>query len=171
MPGPRYAELTATAGRYKDLAAENYGRIRELAETLRTEFCAYLGSDTPPCVRLVPPGGPFEPKDYGDGAFSIPAKGFQPLGPISFGLAVRVTDSGDWLRAVLTCRKEGDTFIVRVEGGPRHEFDLPLADQEPAAFLDMLYEHLLNWFKLSIDDYEHGQYGQREIGFDFFRAA
>ncbi len=171
MPGPRYAELIETAGRYKGLAAENYSRIRELAETLRSRFCDYLGSDMPPCVRLVPPGGPFEPKDYGDSAFSIPAKGFQPLGPVSFGLAVRVTDSGDWLRAALTCRKEGDKFIVRVEGGPRYEFDLPLDGQETLAFLEILHAHVMNWFKLSIEEYEHGQYGQREIGFDFFRAA
>ncbi len=163
----RYAALTALATRYRALAAENYARTRALAESIRGGFCSFLYSQDPPCVMLVPPFGPFEPKAYGDAAFSIPPHGFQPLGPIQFGLAVRVGGQSDWLRVVLACFKEGDRFTVDIYGGGEHRFSLPLDEQNPVDFFAALYAHLESFFAAAIDDYEHGRYGSRDMGFDF----
>lgn len=170
MASEHYDVLSDLVARYRALSAENYARVRRLAEQLQSGFCGYLGAEPSPCVLLVPPGGPFEPKNYGDQAFSIPPKGFQPLGPISFGLAVRVSATGDWLRLALTCRKEGEAFTLRIEGGAAHTFTLPLADQDPSDFYELLRVHIENWFERAIADYEVGDLGDREIGFDFFGA-
>jgi len=166
----RYEELINTAARYGELAAENYMRIRSLAEAIQSGFCSYLNSPKPPCVLLVPPVGPFEPKAYGDAAFSAPPRGFQPLGPVRFGLAVRVSDKGDWVRIILSCFKEGETFTVDLADGGEHRFPLPLHEQDPMEFFGALHTHVLDFFRDAIDDYEHGGYGQREIGFDLLPA-
>lgn len=170
MTDMHYRDLLAVADRYRMLSQENYDRIRMIAEELRAGFCAYLGAEGPPCVLLAPPSGPFEPRDYGDQAFSVPPKGFRPLGPISFGFAVRVSEPGDWLRLVLTCQKEGEFFSVRIAGGGAYTFELPLSKQNPREFYDMLKAHLIGWFERSVSEYEHGAYGERAIGFDFFEA-
>ncbi|MGD2131479.1 MAG: hypothetical protein PVI23_01730, partial [Maricaulaceae bacterium] len=138
----RYDRLIALAGRYRALADENYARIRALAEALQSGFCAYLNSARPPCVLLVPPQGPFEPKAYGDQAFSVPPEGFRALGPIAFGLAVRVSEGDDWLRIPLSCMKDGETFQVSFGEHGHHRFALPLADQDPTEFFEALYVHV-----------------------------
>ncbi|MEL6387116.1 MAG: hypothetical protein AAFR00_07175 [Pseudomonadota bacterium] len=163
----RFEELLATVESYQALAAENYNRIRGLAESLREGFCAYLGATDGVCVHLVPPAGPFEPKPYGDGAFSVPPRGFRPLGPVAFGFAVRVSQGTDWLRLTLECRKAGDTFTVEIQGGAEYEFALPLADDDPKPFYDALFAHIQSWFAQRIERYEQGDYGSRDIGFDF----
>jgi len=166
----RYEELTSAAARYGELATENYTRIRSLAEAIQSGFCSYLNSGHPPCVLLVPPQGPFEPKAYGDGAFSAPPRGFQPLGPVQFGLAVRVSDKGDWVRIILNCSKEGETFTVDLADGGEHRFPLPLHEQDPMEFFGALHTHVMDFFGRAVDDYQHGRYGQRDIGFDLLPA-
>ena len=109
----RFEELISTVSHYQSLAAENYTRVRSLAEELREGLCAHIGSKDGVCVRLVPPAGAFEPKDYGDQAFSVPPQGFRPLGAILFGLAIRVSTGTDWMRVTIECQKIGDEFIAR----------------------------------------------------------
>ena len=163
----RFDDLLATVETYQDLATENYDRIRRLAEDLRQGLCDYMGAADGVCVHLVPPSGAFEPKAYGDEAFSIPPRGFRPLGPIAFGVAVRVSRGTDWLRVTLECRKAGDTFTVKIQGGPDCDFTLPLSEQATEPFYEELYNHIHSWFALRIERYEDGDYGTREIGFDF----
>lgn len=167
----RYETLLATVDEYQALAAENYDRIRKLAEELRAGLCDYLGSSDGICVHLVPPAGPFEPKAYGDSAFSLPPRGFRPLGPIAFGLAVRVTKGADWLRLTMECRKSGENFKVQIAGGQEYIFTLPLANNDPKPFYEHIYEHVHNWFAVQIARYREGEYGTREIGFDFADTA
>jgi hypothetical protein len=166
----RHAELLETVTRYRQLAAENYVRIRTLAETLRDGYCAWLESEGPPCVLLAPPQGAFEARDYGDQAFSVPPRGFQPLVPIQFGLIVRVTEANDWLRVTLSCVKSGDAFSVSLSDGRRYEFQLPLEDNPPEAFFDMLHAHILTWFSARSEEYLKGEEPLRPIGFDFSRV-
>ncbi len=163
----RFDELIATVETYQGLAAENYDRIRRLAEELYSGLCAFMESSDGQCVQLVPPVGPFEPKPYGDKAFSLPPRGFRPLGPVAFGLAIRVTRGTDWLRLTLECRKIGERFIVRVQDGEDYEFKLPLAETDPEPFYQHIYDHVLDWFQSRIDRYKDGDWGTREIGFDF----
>ena len=163
----RFDKLIETVETYQALAAENYDRIRLLAGEVRSGFCDYLGSGDGVCVHLVPPTGQFEPKEHGDKAFSLPPRGFRLLGPISFGLAVRVSREQDWLRLTMECRKIGETFIVQIEDGSEYEFRLPLTDADPQPFYDHLYNHILLWFAGRIERYKDGDYGTREIGFDF----
>ncbi|MET0545792.1 MAG: hypothetical protein ABWZ40_05745 [Caulobacterales bacterium] len=165
----RAKELAKVVTRYRVLSAENYVRIRTLAEAIRDGFCAYLGSEGPPCVLLAPPVGPFEPRDYADAAFSAPPAGFQPLAPIAFGLIVRVTPQGDWLRVVMRCAKEGETFRLSIAQGLDYSFKLPLAAGAPQDFLEALYVHLRDYFQQAIDSYEQGEYGEHLIGFDVIR--
>lgn len=163
----RFDDLVAIVETYQALAEENYNRIRRLAEDVRTGLCNYLDAGDGNCVHLVPPGGAFEARPYGDQAFSIPPRGFRPLGPVSFGLAVRISRKSDWLRLTLHCRKTGDTFVVQIEEGSEYEFHLPIqvADSEP--FYDHIYSHMMGWFQDNIDRYGEGAYGARAIGFDF----
>lgn len=166
----RFEELISTVSRYQTLAAENYIRVRSLAEELRAGLCAHIGMKDGVCVRLVPPAGPFEPKDYGDQAFSIPPQGFRPLGAIQFGLAIRVLGENDWMRVTMQCQKIGDEFIAQIVGGEEYRLNIPLADNDPEPFYDHIYEHVLEWFQTQIERYEAGDYGSREIGFDLSRG-
>ena len=156
----RFDELITTVEAYQALAAENYNRIRSLAEEMRAGLCDYIGAADGMCVHLVPPKGPFEPRPHGDQAFSLPPRGFRPLVPISFGLAVRVSKAEE-------CRKVGEVFIIEIEDGAKFEFRLPLRDQDPEPFHAHVFSHVLNWFQENIERYEVGDYGTREIGFDF----
>ncbi len=165
----RFETLLETVETYQALAAANYDRIRRLAEDLREGLCAFLDARDGVCVRLVPPYGPFEPKPYGDKAFSVAPRGFRPLGPVSFGLAVRVTKGTDWLRLTLECRKLGDRFEVEIKGGSTYTFELPLAETDPTPFYQAVFDHVHLWFADKIERYREGDYGTREIGFDFAR--
>lgn len=165
----RYKELISTVAHYQKLAAENYSRVRKLAEELRAGLCAFIDSGDAVCVLLVPPAGQFEPKDYGDKAYSLPPKGFRPLGPILFGLAIRVSEGTDWMRVTIECQKIGETFVTRIAGGEEYTLSIPLAENDPEPFYAHIYEHVTDWFQTQIDRYEAGDYGAREIGFDFSR--
>ncbi len=165
----RFDELKALASTYQDLASENYARVRQLAEEIRGGFCDYLNASDGICVQLVPPIGEFQPKPYGDAAFSVPPRGFRPLGPIAFGLAVRVSGGTDWIRITTQCQKIGDRFVLDIQGGESFTLELPLTEQESSRLFDYLFTHLMDWFRSRIDHYETGEYGTREIGFDFSR--
>lgn len=167
----RFEDLISTVAHYQALAAENYSRVRSLAEELREGLCAHIGSTDGVCVRLVPPAGTFEPKDYGDQAFSIPPKGFRPLGVIQFGLALRVSTGTDWMRVTMECQKIGDNFIAQIVGGQEYQLSIPLKDNDPEPFYDHIYAHVLEWFKHQIERYEAGDYGGRDIGFEFSRST
>ena len=165
---PRLEALTAAAGRYGALALENYAQIRNLAEAVSTGFCRYLGGEKV-CVHLVPPTGAWAPQPYRSGAFSVSGQGFLPLEPISFGLAVKVSATGDWLRFVLTASKSGPDFDIAIAGGKGFAFHLPIDQDQLEDFFAHLHGHLLSWFEERADRYEHGEYGGRDIGFDFLR--
>ena len=163
----RFDQLIGTVDEYQELAGENYNRIRSLAEELRIGFCDFLDAGDGVCVHLVPPVGQFQPKPYGDQAFSIPPRGFRPLGPVAFGMAVRVSRGTDWLRLTLECRKIGDVFIVVFEDGSEYQFSLPLKEADPEPFYQHIFSYIRNWFADHIERYREGDYGTREIGFDF----
>ena len=172
---PRLQALFDIAQTYGELSFENYAIIRNLAETLRDEFCAWL-SETPNCVYLVPPEGRFSAKNYQSAAYSVAGKGYLPLKPISFGLAVKVSPDKDYMRLQMNCRKEGDAVHVRIE--KEREMRVPLLQgDEPVdrAALEPLftaiYEYLTGYFQSRIDDYDHGRYGTTEIGFDIQRMT
>lgn len=167
----RFDELIATVETYQALAAENYARVRQLAEEVRAGLCDYIDAPDGICVQLVPPHGEFEPKPYGDKAFSMPPRGFRPLGPVAFGLAVRVTHGTDWIRVTTQCQKIGDHFILDIQGGESFKLTLPLTKDDSTTLFEYVYGHVLYWFQSKIDQYQQGEYGTREIGFDFSREA
>ena len=165
----RFDQLVELSETYQKLAAENYARVRQLAEAVRGGLCDYIGAKDGICVRLVPPVGDFEPKDYGDQAFSMPPRGFRPLGPIAFGLAVRVSRGTDWIRVTAQGQKLGNFFILDIQGGESFRLSLPLGENDSKELFEYVYNHVLNWFRSQMDQYEKGEYGTREIGFDFAR--
>lgn len=167
----RFDELIATVETYQALAAENYARVRQLAEAVREGLCDYIDAKDGICVQLVPPMGEFEPKPYGDQAFSMPPRGFRALGPIAFGLAVRVSRGTDWLRVTAQGQKIGDHFILDIQGGESFKLSLPLAEDDSRVLFEYVYQHVLNWFQSKIDQYQQGEYGTREIGFEFSREV
>ena len=166
----RFEELTETVEAYQSRAAENYDRIRKLASELKEGFCAFLGSGMGVCVHLVPPTGPFQPRTDLNTAFSVPPRGFRPLGPVLFGMAVRVSKGTDWIRVVMHCHKQGDKFTVHVDQGPSYTFSLPLEDHTPTEFYQILFEHIKSQFTEAIDRYDRGT-DARSIGFDFTEAS
>ena len=173
--GERLRALFDVAQEYGERSFENYARIRGLAETLRDEFCAWL-SEEPGCVFLVPPEGRFSAKNYQSAAFSVAGKGYLPLKPISFGLAVRVSEDKDFMRLKMTCRKEADIMFVRMERGPeikvhQPDDDTPLDTDDMEPLFQAIYQHLLDFFQNRIDDYDNGRYGTQEIGFDIQRMT
>lgn len=162
----KFEELLTSVEAYQTRVTENYDRVRRLATDIKDGFCAYLDSKDGVCVHLVPPIGEFQPRTDLDKAFTIPPRGFRPLGPISFGLAVRVTRGTNWIRVPMHCRKLGDRFTVFLDGGPSYTFSLPIADHDPSPFYDMLYDHIAKQFTDAVDHYDNGE-DARSIGFDF----
>ena len=162
----RFEELIETVDGYQKRAGENYDRIRRLATDLKDGFCKYLGSGKGVCVHLVPPVGPFQPKTEIDKAFTIAPRGFRPLGPIAFGLAVRVTKETDWIRLAMRCHKLGERFTVYIEGGPTYTFQLPLAENDTTEFYDILFAHIKAQFTEAVERYDRGS-DARSMGFDF----
>lgn len=164
----RFQILSEAANAYGERSFDNYAQIRSVAEKMQAGLCAYLNYGKK-CVFLVPPQGPFKEQNYGSGAFSVSGKGFLPLEPISFGLGVRVSETGDFLRIVLQCRKEGDRINVQVEHNKTYELDLPVTQKELQIVLEGLYQHILHWFTDRVERYDHGNYGTSDIGFDILR--
>lgn len=163
----KFDALLERAAEYQELAKEHYDRVRRIADGIQSGFCKYLASSDGVCVHLVPPQGAFQPKEYGDAAFSMPPRGFRHIGPIAFGLAVRVTRRTDWLRMTLICSKKGDSFEVSIVDGGSHKFDLPFTDDDHQDFYEKLYDHITSWLDDKIKLYQDGDYSSRSIGFDF----
>lgn len=166
----RLEKLAEAAQTYGNRSFHNYSQIRNVAETLRDEFCLFLDEDRI-CVFLVPPTGPFAAVNAGSAAFSVSGKGFLPLEPISFGLAVAITKFGDYMRLVITCRKEGGKMFISAGKGREHTLNLPINDIEMGALIEGLYEHLMDYFQDGVDSYDNGDYGNTDIGFDILRMG
>ncbi|MBI1340703.1 hypothetical protein GC169_10920 [bacterium] len=162
----RFHELIDTVARHQELAEENYRRVRLVAEGVRSGLCEYLDARDGECVRLVPPAGPFQPRSYTDEAFSMPPRGLRAIGPVVFGLAIRVSRGTDWVRLVLRCTKEGEQFRVDLAEGKSHVCTLPFTEADHQDLYEMIYRHLLSDFEDQVRDYQVGQYGGQEIGFD-----
>ncbi len=163
------AKIEAAAEQYGLRSFDNYAQIRSVAERLRDGLCEYLAPGDK-CVFLVPPQGAFGPQNFGSGAFSVSGKGFLPLEPISFGLSVKVSSSGDYMRLVVNARKEGDRIFLRIENSLHIDLDLPIKKEKLEPVFIKLTEYLQNWFQSRIDHYDEGDYGGADIGFDIQRA-
>lgn len=169
MPSSKLEKLAEAANVYGERSFDNYAQIRSIAETLRDGLCAWLDNEQQ-CVFLVPPQGPFQAQNYQSAAYSVSGKGFLPLEPISFGLAVKVSPQGDYMRLVLTCRKEGPKMFVLVENNISHSLDLPPSEEALQGLYQGLYDHLMTWFTARVEQYDHGEYGTTDIGFDIQRV-
>ena len=169
-PLTRAEALAEIAGEYGDRALANYTQTRNLAINLRDALRDYLCHETD-CTYLVPPTGKFGARDYGSEAFSVTGKGFLPLEPISFGLAVRVSGKKDYIRINMNVRKEGETLYVTPDQRKPRRITLPLEDAEIQELAEYIYEYLVDWFASRIDRYDNGDYGNSDIGFDIVRAA
>jgi len=165
----RLSRITKAATVYGERSFSNYAQIRSVAESIRDGLCAWLDSKKQ-CVFLVPPQGPFTAQNYRSAAFSVSGKGFLPLEPISFGLAINISGEGDYMRLILTCRKEGDKMYIHIEEGREEILSLPLEKAELSRFFGTIYDHLLAWFETRVDQYDHGHYGSNDIGFDIQRV-
>ena len=167
-PPTKLSRLSEAAEIYGLRSFDNYAQIRSLAEQLRDGLCEYLDSGQE-CVFLVPPQGAHGAMNYGSGAFSVSGKGFLPLEPISFGLAIKISGQSDYMRIVMHARKEGNHIYVQVEENTGFTFDLPLEPKDLQSALDGIYAYVLNWFESRVDRYDNGNYGSSDIGFDIQR--
>jgi hypothetical protein len=167
----RLSAIWEAAETYGQRSFDNYAQIRSVAETVRDLFCAWLDNGDEPCVYLVPPEGPFEAQNYQSGAFSVSGKGYLPLKPISFGLAIRISEDKDYMRLVIHCQKEGDQMKVSIGKGRSTPLQLPIDETQLTPLFDRIYAHLLMFFKDSVDQYDEGNYGTSAIGFDIYRVT
>jgi len=168
MTESRLDKLAKAAEVYGERSFDNYAQIRSVAEQIKTSLCAYL-DHSQECVYLVPPQGQFQAQNYRSMAFSVAGQGFLPLEPISFGLAVNISGSGDYMRIVVTCRKEGDKMFVMIENAHTFEVGLPISEASLNQINDSLYQHLNHWFTDRVRQYDEGEYGTGDIGFDIQR--
>ena len=162
-------EIAAAAKIYGARSFDNYAQIRSASEAIRDGLCDWLDNGNQ-CVYLVPPQGAFTAQNYRSAAYSVAGKGFLPLEPISFGLAINISGDGDYMRLVMTCRKEGDKMFIHVDEGREVDLDLPLNDTQLIQFFENIHEHLLDWFEGRVDQYDNGSYGNNDIGFDIQRV-
>ena len=169
MSETRLQELAKAAQIYGQRSFDNYAQVRSIAEQIRDGLCAWL-DHAQQCVFLVPPQGAFKSENYGSAAFSVAGKGFLPLEPISFGLAVKISEDGDFMRLVMTARKEGDRMFLSLDNGKMLTLALPIVEKELSGIFESLYEYLLQWFTQRVDNYDNGDYGSTDIGFDIQRA-
>lgn len=167
----RHQQIKDSAAAYGDASLHNYAQIRSLAERIAAGFCAFLAPDDPPCVHLVPAKGDFTPRDYGSAAFSVSGQGFLPLGPVAFGLALRVSETGDWLRITVTAMQEGGQLVCQLRDGDNFEFAVPVTDAELQDFFDHLYRFAREWFDERVRLYESGAYGGQTMGFELLNIA
>lgn len=165
----RLSLISDAAKIYGARSFDNYAQIRSIAEQIRDGLCEWLDNGTQ-CVFLVPPQGAFTAQNYRSGAFSVTGKGFLPLEPISFGLAINISGEGDFMRLVLTCRKEGDKMYIHVDEGNEADLMLPPSEKDLTQFYEKIFEHLMNWFEGRVDQYDNGSYGNNDIGFDIMRV-
>jgi len=164
----RISKIAKAAEIYGQRSFDNYAQIRSFAENLRDNLCKWLSPDHQ-CVYLVPPEGPFGAENYRSAAYSVSGQGYLPLKPISFGLAVRISSEQDFMRLVISCRKEGDTMFVSIEGGRDSRIPLPVEKEDLIPLFEQIYQHILEFFTLSVDEYDNGNYGGSDIGFDIMR--
>ena len=164
------AKIQAAAEVYGMRSFDNYVQIRSVAEQIRDGLCEFLDNGQK-CVYLVPPQGAFGAQDYGSGAYSASGKGFLPLEPIAFGLAVQVSTLGDYMRIVLQCRKEGEKIFLQLDEHTVFDFDLPFNQRDLEGAYNGIYKYLLGWFETRVSRYDDGHYGGGDIGFDIQRAA
>lgn len=169
MSATRLSELAKAAQIYGQKSFENYAQVRSIAEQIRDGLCAWL-DHSQKCVFLVPPQGAFKSESYGSAAFSVAGQGFLPLEPISFGLAIKISEDEDFMRLVMTARKEGERMFLSLENGKMLTLNLPTEKAELETIFETLYGHLLDWFTHRIDNYDNGDYGTTDIGFDIQRA-
>lgn len=167
----RLSKIWEAANVYGARSFDNYAQIRSLAETLRDLMCSWLHTGDEPCVFLVPPEGPFQAENYQSGAFSVSGTGYLPLKPISFGLAVRISENKDYMRLQMHCQKEGELMKVSIGKESPIAIQLPLDETKMTPLFDLIYEHILGFFQDSVAKYDEGDYGTSVIGFDIFRVT
>jgi len=166
----RIDTIAKAAEIYGQRSFDNYAQIRSFAENLRNELCNWL-SPNHQCVYLVPPEGPFGAENYRSAAYSVAGQGYLPLKPISFGLAVRISNEQDFMRLKVECRKEGDVMFASIEGARDMRIALPVEKEGLRPLFEQIYTHILEFFTLSVDEYDNGNYGGTDIGFDIMRIT
>jgi len=157
------AKIQAAAEVYGMRSFDNYVQIRSVAEQIRDGLCEFLDNGQK-CVYLVPPQGAFGAQDYGSGAYSASGKGFLPLEPIAFGLAVQVSTLGDYMRIVLQCRKEGEKIFLQLDEHTVFDFDLPFNQRDLEGAYNGIYKYLLGWFETRVSRYDDGGWASAPNG-------
>ncbi len=166
----RLSHIWNAAHIYGTRSFDNYAQIRSLAETLRDLLCIWLHPGDGPCVFLVPPEGPFQAQNYQSGAFSVSGQGYLPLKPISFGLAVRISEDKDYMRLQMNCQKEGQLMRISIGQESPIAVALPINEAELTPLFELIYDHILGFFQTSVAQYDEGDYGTSAIGFDIYRV-
>ena len=164
------SKIWEAANIYGARSFDNYVQIRSLAETLRDLLCEWLHGGDETCVYLVPPEGAFQAQNYQSGAFSVSGTGYLPLKPISFGLAVRISEDKDYMRLQMHCQKEGDLMKVSIGQESPVALSLPLDETQMTPLFDLVNDHILGFFRDSVAKYDEGDYGTSVIGFDISRV-
>ncbi len=167
----RLSKIWEAAETYGARSFDNYAQIRSVAETLRDLLCVWLDKGDEPCVFLVPPEGPFQAENYQSGAFSVSGQGYLPLKPISFGLAVRISEDKDYMRLKMHCQKEGELMKISIGKKSPIALTLPLDETQMTPLFELIYNHILDFFNDSVSQYDEGDYGTSAIGFDIYRVA
>lgn len=167
----KLAEIWTAAEIYGDRSFDNYAQIRSVAETVRDLLCQWLNTGDEPCVFLVPPEGPFLSQNYQSGAFSVSGQGYLPLKPITFGLAIRISEDQDYMRLTMHCRKEGDVMKISIGDKRPHALELPLDETRLQPLFERIHKHVLSFFQDSVNEYDEGDYGTSSIGFDLFHVS
>ena len=60
-------------------------------------------------------------------------------------------------------------MFVSIEGGRDSRIPLPVEKEDLIPLFEQIYQHILEFFTLSVDEYDNGNYGGSDIGFDIMR--
>ena len=163
----KFEQLQSAIKTYGAAAFENLVRCKGLGEAILSALPGYLECEAD-CVKAVPPGGEFDPrKDYGELAFSFAHRKVIILEPVSFGIALTVSnfeDSGAlWLRTMVAIEVIGDGFDVYVAQQP--VIRLPL-DYKDALLpvLDAIFKEFIKTFKVELLEFNDERF-ETGIGF------
>ena len=84
---------------------------------------------------------------------------------------MRISEDKDYMRLQLHCQKDGQLMKISIGKESPISVELPLDEAQMTPLFELIYDHILGFFRNSVAQYDEGDYGTSAIGFDIYRVA